>query len=257
MTELEQRLSRLASELDWPEAPELASAVRRRIASQPTQRSPRVPGIRLRRSLAIAVLGLLVLAGGVFAAVPSVRDAVLDLFGLRGATVERREQLPRPPDLARLDLGDRVTLARARDLVGFAPVLPEAAGRPGAVYFSDAVPGGELSLAYPAGPEQPEARTTGLGLLLSQFRGDLTPDYYGKLAGQATVVDELTLNGERALWLEGAPHLFFYRPPGEPFRDHALRLAENVLLLEHGRLLMRFEGAFTRERALELARSIE
>ena len=80
MSDLERRLTQLGRELDWPETPDLAPAVRRRIASPaPTRR--RRPLI-LRRSLAIALASLLLLAGGVFAAVPSVRDAVLEFFGL-------------------------------------------------------------------------------------------------------------------------------------------------------------------------------
>ena len=35
-----------------------------------------------------------------------------------------------------------------------------------------------------------------------------------------------------------------------------LRIAQNVLLVEHGRLLIRLEGAFDRERAIEVARSL-
>ena len=60
----------------------------------------------------------------------------------------------------------------------------------------------------------------------------------------------------RAIWIEGAPHLFFYRPPDSDFAESELRLAANVLLLERGDLLVRLEGAFSRERALELARSL-
>ena len=55
----------------------------------------------------------------------------------------------------------------------------------------------------------------------------------------------------------GAPHFFFYRSPKNPFEERRLRLAQNVLLLEHGRLLVRLEGAFDRARAIELARSLE
>ena len=38
--------------------------------------------------------------------------------------------------------------------------------------------------------------------------------------------------------------------------DTTLRIAGNVLLLERGRLLVRLEGAFGRDRAIELARSL-
>jgi hypothetical protein len=93
---------------------------------------------------------------------------------------------------------------------------------------------------------------------VSEFRGDLSPDYFGKTAGQATRIERLRVDGESAIWLEGAPHFFFYRPPDVPggFREERLRIAQNVLLLERGRVLVRLEGAFGLELALELARSL-
>jgi hypothetical protein len=273
VSELEQRLTQLARELDWPETPDLRGAVTRRLAAdsagapggitpptgtEPVGRAvpPRVRRpIVLRRSLVIALAALLVLAGGVFAAVPSVRDAVLEFFGLQGATVERREELPRV-NPGQLRLGERTTLDAARDDLDFEPLIPEAAGEPDGVFVETTVPGGQLSLTYRPRGDLPEARSTGVGLLVDEFRGDLAPEYMGKIASQATSVDEFELDGEKAIWLEGAPHFFFYRTPDQPIREDQLRIAQNVLLLEHGRLLVRLEGAFDRERAIELARSL-
>jgi hypothetical protein len=255
VSELERQLTQLGRELDWPRTPELSASVAARLP-KPTS-SVRHRRVVFRRSLAIALAALLVLAGGVFAAVPGVRDAVLDFFGLQGATVERREQLPPPTGKpAALDLGERTSLSAARSSLGFGPVLPEAAGRPDGVFVSRRVPGGALSLTFRPRAGLPRARTTDLGLLVEQFRGDLTPEYFGKTAGQTTTVERLRIDGERAVWLEGAPHFFFYRPPGAEFQEHELRLAQNVLLLEHGRLLVRMEGAFGRAKAVELARSL-
>jgi hypothetical protein len=256
MTDLERQLTALGRELDWPATPDLAAATRRRLAAPRAARRRVLPARGFRRSLAIALAGLLVLAGGVLAAVPSVRDSVLEFFGLQGATVERREQLPPLPDPAPLDLGERTTLAGARDSLRFDPLVPRAAGRPDGVFVSDEAPGGELSLTYRAGDELPEAGSTGLGLLVTEFRGDLAPEYTGKIAGEATLVEELRLGGERAVWLEGAPHFFFYRRAGQPVVEDQLRIAENVLLLEQGNLLVRLEGAFDREQAVRLARSL-
>jgi hypothetical protein len=266
MSELEQRLSRLGQELDWPETPDMAPRVRARLdeAPEPRRRARRarprrqlLPPAGLRRSLALALVALLVLAGGVFAAVPSVRDSVLEFFGLQGATVERREQLPVAPPVQRLKLGERTTLERAQEELGFEPLVPRAAGSPDHVFVNAKVPGGELALAYRPAPGLPEAGSTGLGLLVGEFRGDLLPEYLGKIAGQATSVDRLRIDGRRAIWIEGAPHLFFYRPPDSDFAESELRLADNVLLLERGNLLVRLEGAFGRERAIALVRSLE
>ena len=254
MSELERELTQLGRELDWPPTPDITHLVSQRIPSQSsTQRRP----VFFRRSLAIALAALLVLAGGVFAAVPSVRDSVLEFFGLQGATVERREQLPPPPKPHPLGLGERTTLAAARDELAFAPLVPEAAGEPDGVFVNTAVQGGALSLTYAPAEGLPRARSTRLGLLVTEFRGDLLPEYAGKIAGQATRIERFRIDGERAIWLEGAPHLFFYRPPDAPFREENLRIAQNVLLLERGNLLVRLEGAFDREKAVELARSLD
>jgi hypothetical protein len=254
MSELEQRLTQLGRELDWPETPDLVPGVRQRL-SRPAP-APRRRPLVFRRALAIALISILVLAGGVFAAVPDVRDAVLEFFGLQGATVERRDELPMAPRLRPLELGERTTLERAPAALGFEPLVPRAAGRPDGVFVNSAVPGGELSLTYRPRRSLPATGTTGLGLLVSEFRGDLVPDYLGKIAGQTTRIERLRVGGQRAIWIEGAPHIFFYRPPDSEFAESNLRLARNVLLLERGNLLVRLEGAFGRERALELARSL-
>ena len=254
MPELERMLSRLGDELDWPPTPDVAASVTSRL-EQPARR-PRLGFAGLRRSLAVAVVGLLLVAGTVFAAVPGVRHAVLDFFGLRGATVERREKLPTPPPERPLDLGTRTTLAGAADQLGFAPLVPAALGQPDGVYVRRGLPGGELSLTYLARPGLPRARTTRLGALLSEFRGDLSPEYLGKIVGPATKAERLHVDGQPAIRVEGAPHLFFYRDRRGRFVDTSLRLAQNVLLLEHDRLLVRIEGAFDRQRAIELARSL-
>jgi hypothetical protein len=185
-----------------------------------------------------------------------VRDSVLEFFGLQGATVERREELPPPPDPAPLELGERTTLAAARNSLRFELLVPRAAGRPDGVFVDDEAPGGELSLTYRASDDLPQAGSTGLGLLVSEFRGDLAPEYTGKIAGEATLVESLRVGGERAVWLEGAPHFFFYRRGSEPIVEDELRIAENVLLVEQGNLLVRLEGAFDREQAVRLARSL-
>jgi hypothetical protein len=258
MTELERSLAQLGRELDYPATPDLAAAVRERLAA-PAQRRRRpalLPPAGFRRSLALALIALLVLAGGVFAAVPSVRDAVLEFFGLQGATVERVERLPAAPELRPLQLGERTSLAGAADTLGFTPLVPADPGRPDSVFVRRDIPGGELSLAYRPRRGLPEAAATGLGLLVTEFRGDLIPEYVGKLAGQTTRIERLRVGGEPAIWIEGTPHFFFYRRPDGLDHQRNLRLAANVLLLQQGDVLVRLEGGFGLERALEIARSL-
>jgi hypothetical protein len=260
MPELEQRLSQLGEELDWPATPDLAPGVMARIdrgaERRPAERRRRRAFPIARRSLALAFVVLLLLAGAAFAALPGVRDAVLEFFGLQGATVERRATLPPAPPPRPLDLGSRTTLADAADELGFAPLVPADPGEPDGVYVRRAVPAGELSLTYRPRADLPRARSTDLGLLVTEFRGDLSPEYAGKIAGQATTVERLGVDGAPAIWVAGAPHFFFYRTPDGRFVDRRLRIAQNVLLLQRGRLLIRLEGAMDRDRAVAIARSL-
>ena len=130
MTELEQMLTRLGSELDWPQTPELAARVTRRL-SEPERTRRRAPVLSgFRRSLAIALVLLVVVAAAAVAAVPSVRDAVLEFFGLQGATVERTTTLPTPPPDRPLDLGSRMSLGDAGAQLAFEPLCRPSSASP-------------------------------------------------------------------------------------------------------------------------------
>ena len=91
MTELERSLRLLGDGLAFPEAPDVSEAVQRRLVDMRPQR--RRPS---RRALVLAFAVLAVAVGAVMA-VPPARTAVLEFFGLRGATVQRVESLPTVP----------------------------------------------------------------------------------------------------------------------------------------------------------------
>jgi hypothetical protein len=243
MPDVRRELELLAAEVEFPATPELAAAVRREL---PRAAPARRPTLRFfPRPVAIALLILLVAAGTVFAAVPSVRHAVLDFLHLHGATVERTTELPQaqpqPPAFGR-----RSDLAKAQASVSFRILLPTRYGNPDQVFLRSGVPGGEASLAY----KRPKR------LLVSEFRGDRDPDYVGKITGSGTTVRQLDVNGQPAIWIEGAPHFFFYRSPDGTQRSDTLRLAGNVLLLQRGPLLIRLEGAFGLREAVAIASSL-
>ena len=236
MSDLQRELQLLRAEIEFPATPDITAVVREQIHAAPARRRVLTP----RRRLVLALAAALVLLAAL-AAVPSARDSVLDFFGLDGATVEVRPELP-PRDLAPgAGLGERVTLAEARAGAGFDVLVPEALGPPQRVYLSDETPGGEVTLSYDGGK-----------LLVSQFRGDLSPDYAGKIVAEANTVDRFP----GGVWIEGAPHFFFYRDRDGSFREDSLRLAGNVLLLERDPLLVRIEGAPSKQRALEIADSL-
>jgi hypothetical protein len=135
------------------------------------------------------------------------------------------------------------------------PRLPEL-GAPDEVYAGSAPPGGQVALVYRARPGLPQTAQTGVAVLLTQFRGELEPGYVGKMLGPDTRLEPVTIDGRRGYWIEGTPHVFFYRDATGQVRDESIRLAGNVLLWEQGDLTVRLESALTKDEALRIAASV-
>ena len=79
MNELELMLSAAGADIEWPATPDLAAAGRRSGSASPGARRARR---RLWRPLAIAFAALLLMAATA-AAIPGIREPVLDFLGLR------------------------------------------------------------------------------------------------------------------------------------------------------------------------------
>jgi hypothetical protein len=240
MTELELALRDLGAEVAWPETPDLASAVRRRVEAE---REPRLSARRL--AIAFAVLAV---ALGAVMAVPPARTAILDWLGFGGVEIRRVAELPAVPADGRLVLGERVALAEARRLAGHPVLVPDEEGfeRPNAVYVDTTAPGRPVALVY-GSLERPR-------LLVLEFRA--APLIEKALLGE-TRVEQLDVEGARGLWIEGPRHEFFYRTGlGEAIRD-TQRLAGNTLLWTRGTLTLRIEGDLSREEAIRIAESME
>ncbi len=251
MADLEQRLVELGSWLDLPPAPGLAPRVRARI--EVGERLP--PGRRLGRTLAIALAVFLVAVGSAFA-VPGSRDAILGWLGLQGATVERVVSLPAVPETTDLALGRPLSLDEARRQVGFPILVPEALGDPDRVYVEGTGRTARVSLLYEPDERLRETHP-GVGLLLTQFRGDLASEMIGKLVAGGTDAREVTVDGGKGIWISGPAHEFFYRRPDGEIAVGTLRLAGNTLLWEHGNLLLRIESDLLLDGSLAVARSVQ
>ena len=248
MADLERKLRALASAEEWPPTPDLAPGVVGRLeqaagpASAAPGRSSPTPRRRRRRALA-AALALLVALPGAALAFPEVRGDVLEWLGLRDVEVRRT---PQPPPARELrpepDLGSRVTLAQARRRVGFAPLVPGALGAPDEVR----VDGPRVALVYR------EAKRIGV-LITQQQGGEVIAE---KLAGPGTTVERVSVDGAPGAWLAGEPHAILFMDARGRFREERLRLADDTLVWERDGLVLRVEGAASRERALAIARSL-
>jgi len=228
---LEQRLADLA--VEWPETPDVAPRVRARLEAEPVRRRRLWPRI----AVPIAVLALV-------AAVPPARSTVLDWLGLGAVKIERVPEAPTPaPTTTPLDLGERVPRSA---------LVPAELGPPEAVYRA----GDVVTLLYRPRDGLPESENTGAGALLSLIAGRTNADFIRKLAGPDTTIERVTVAGEPGYWLAGAAHGLLYEDVSGGVREAPARLAGNTLVWRRGEQTLRLEADITKERALEIARSV-
>jgi hypothetical protein len=233
MNELERRLVALGAEIDYPPTPRFdhSFAEARRRAWRP----------RLR-PLAIAFAVLVVIAAGVLTFSPGARSAFLEILRIRGATVERVEELPEVP-VQRFDFGERVSRAEAERRAGFELV---DVGDPDAIFVRE---GNVVSLVY--GPVQRPR------LVLTQLRGGIFEGFVKKTGASGTTVEQVQVDGEPGLFVTGDEHYVMFRNANGEIDDETTYLAGTVLLWNRGPLLLRLEGDLKRDEALALARTAE
>jgi hypothetical protein len=270
--DLERALTDLAASLEFPPTPDLAAAVTARLGEAPAAApAPPTPAARARRwlaglagwrRLAAAGLAVVLLAAAVLVASPGTREAVARRLGLRGIGVELGG--PPPPTVTttpggrlELGLGDRVTLEEARRRVDWPVLVPAAGlGRPDAVFVNEAVPsGGRVDLVYRARPGLPASPFTDVGLLITEFQGQPTPEFLKKVTAMG-VVEEVTVGGEPGYWFSGEPHFFTYIDAAGTLREEQTRLAGNTLIWQRGDLTLRLEGELPKEEAIRIAESM-
>jgi hypothetical protein len=247
VSDLELELRELR--VEWPETPDLAGAVQGRLTAPPRRR---LWFGRPSWQLAVAGVALLI---AVVMAIPPARAAVLELLGFSSVRITREE--PRPSRFAQaLAVGDPVTLERAR---GAFPVLvPEAVGRPDAVYlYEHPTMGPRVDMLYRARPGLPTSSNTGAGMLITQFHARAEP-LIEKSVGTGADVERLTVDGDPAFFISGAPHGFaYYNPDTDQSNFEEQRLAGNTLLVDRSDgVLLRIEADVSRDRAVEIAQSM-
>ena len=239
MSELELELRELR--IDWPETPDIAAAIEPRLVAPPAR--PRRSWLaRPAWQLAVAATALII---AVVMVIPPARAAVLDWLGFSSVRITREEPLSTLGH--ELVLGDPVTLERARE--AFPVLVPEELGDPDAVYlYEHALFGPRIDLIY--GEGDPE-------VLITEFRA-VTEPVIEKAIGTGAKVERLTVDGDPAFFISGAPHGFAYMNPetGDANFEEQ-RLAGNTLLVERADgVLLRIEADIPRDRAVEIAESV-
>ena len=253
-SELEALVRNVGSQYPYPPTPNLASTVRSRIDARPAARVVRLPIWRNPWRLALAAAVLLIVLGAAALINPVTRDAIAHFFHVRGVVVTRvQSPLPTIQPATSPYLGVLSDLEQAQAAVAFKIIVPSGLGPPDAVYLDTAIPGGEVALAYKPRPGIPLVKQTGWGLVVTEFRGDLAEQAIVKQAGPGTRVDETTVDGDSAWWLQGEPHIIVIEEGGGNARPETLRLATNTLVWEHEGVTYRIEASISEADAKGIA----
>jgi hypothetical protein len=161
----------------------------------------------------------------------------------------------------RAGLGALTTLDDARLRADFTVRVPTdpRLGTPDEVYRDRADSTGarqRVSLVYGQRAGIPISHEPGVSVLVVEFSGTFDETLIGgKGVGPDTKIESLSVNGGRGLWLEGAPHLFFYHDPSGTIATETLRLAGNTLIWEQDGVTFRLEAQVSRDEALRIAAS--
>lgn len=247
---LESMLTSLGDSIDWPApSPPLSRRVMARIESEPA-----AAGRRGWHRSAIA-LGAVLIVTFVMVLSPSAREAVADLLGAAGVRVSITPD-EAPATGANLNLGELVHQDEVQDAVDFElrTTADDDLGPPDAVYLDDS---GQVTMVWAGGPTLPAAGDSGIGLLLTQHQANGGVEVGEKAIGPESGVQSLEVEGQPALWIEGAPHtLTMLDREGNPIEE-TTRLAANVLLWDANGVGHRLETTDDLERALAIAENLE
>ena len=264
LTALEQQLSRLGGDLEWPATPNLAPAIVSRIrARQHRQRF----WFESRWAMAAAVA---ILALAALLAYPPSREGIANWINVHTwfrQVTQLPTPTPRPPGPLgeRLGLGGRTTLASAQGAVKWHVLAPTNLlsranlGQPDEVYLQLPTlgpPEGEVTLVFSGRPGIPTSAQTGVGVLITEARGAVNRDFFGKMLGPGTTIEAVTVAGHQGYWISGRPHDVLLIDADGNTRGETLRLATNTLLLDVGGTIVRIEGDLTKAQALEIAASL-
>jgi hypothetical protein len=253
---LDEQLAELGRHLAFPPTPSVASLMARR----PAASAPRP--IRRRWAMILGgVAALLALTLGV----PPLRTAIAHWLGIEGVVIVPVHTLapvpaPRPstPGSApgsNLALGQRGTIEMARQAAGFQVLVPQSLGSPDAVYARSDL-GPVVTLVYAPRSGLPSSGQTGVGLLITEFRGATDPMLIQKLVTSQTSVIPVTVDGGPGFWLGGAPHQLGYLLPDGSVAVDSVRLAGPTLVFERADLTVRIEGNLTEAGALAIAAAL-
>lgn len=265
---LSEMLAEAAASFEYPRTPDVSERVRQRLAGRRPAAGAWPAGMGRRLAWA-AVVVLLLLAS--LLAVPQVRAALGEILRIGAMTVFVDETVapglatetpaatptpaetkpstvtaaPLPTKSALVIPATPVSLAAAREMVGdrmLRPAYPEDLGAPDGVYVDRRERPGVVVFVWEKAGRPDEARLSLYHIYQEPFASKFTEQ-----------VAETTVNGRRAVWIEG-PHMF--QLTGGSFQPWQF-VPGPVLLWTEGAVTYRLEGAASLEEAVRIAESLE
>lgn len=259
----EAQVRATARTLPYPATPDLAGAVRERLARPAVRFAPRRRFGYAVIAVAVALFALL--------ALPPVRAAVLDVLRIGAVRIRLIEPTPTPappmpirttptpapptatPLRSVLDLAGETTLADARRRAAFPiklPTYPADLGPPNQVFFQN--PGSALVVLVWRDPNRPDR----VRLSLEVFESGVYAEKSAILEkSQMNVIATTSVNGQTAIWTEGAHLLLVRTPSGEELQPRRI-VQGNVLIWTEGDLTYRLENNLSMQEAVRIAESL-
>ena len=257
----EKQLVSISKGLDYPRTPNIASSVMPRL--RPSAR-PRSVSRRLTWSLTV----ILVLFSSLML-IPPARAAILEFIQIGIVRIFRVEPTPVAPPNQQIPatmipvtatpaatsaplipilerLAGELTLAEAQQTVGYPillPSYPPDLGEPDRVFVQDA--GGTMTILIWIDPQQPSQVLMSLHMIPpgSWAIDKMDPD----------LVQETTVNGQRAIWAVGPYPIRF----SNGNLDFVRLIDGHVLIWEEGNITYRLETDLDLEEAIRVAESLE
>ncbi len=261
---LEQALINAGAMLSYPPTPALAPRVQQQLAEEQARRQSWLPRWGSPQRVVYAAIAALVLALVLLLAFPETREALAQFLGLRTVRIILLTPTPTPtatptgtvtplttptvtPTVKTFTQCCETTLDQARALARFKILLPPGE-LPSKVYsqqFPDFGDAQQVILVF-GDPSTPRFTLY-----------EATNFLYGKMVSGGTMIEETSVNGERALWLSGAPHLLVYLDSnGNPEMETERPVNANTLAWESGDVTFRLETNLSKEQAVRFAESL-
>jgi hypothetical protein len=253
--DLTDELRELGEHLRVPDPPEIAAAVRARLAGRPAARpaggalpSPLRP-YRWAVVVAAAVVAALLLA-----VAPPARaavDRILRFAGIEFTTDTGRPGSARLPSLPSSPAPlptEPTSLGQARVRVGFPIAVPARLGMPDQVVLLDAKgdrPRVVMLIWHPGTPQE---------IQVDEY-ADLGQPYFAKQAITQANVQMVDVGPDMGIWVPTPHALTYIDADGKPWTD-ATRLAGPTLVWQHNLRIYRLEGVPDLTEALAIARSV-